>query len=226
MKLSVFNGSPKGRKANTEILLERFLNGFAEEQGNQWEVLYLNRRSEQKRFRDAFSAADSVLVAYPLYTDAMPGIVKQFIETLEPLCGVQDNKPALGFLVQSGFMEAAHSRYVERYHIALARRLGCTYLGTIIRGGVEGIQMRPEKMSRRLFSLLEELGRIFGSSGTFDEQILNRLARPERLPGWVRLLLRLLALTGFTNLFWDRMLKANGAYERRFARPYAQVIEK
>ena len=220
MNLCVFNGSPRGRKGNTEVLLERFLHGFREATGTSCERLYLNRRGEQERFRDAFAAADSVLLAYPLYTDAMPGIVKQFIETLAPLCADQGQKPALAFLVQSGFPEAAHSRPVERYHTALARRLGCRYLGTIIRGGVEGIQSRPEKMSRRLFVRFEELGRRFGRSGVLDAALLMRLARPERLPGWMGLLLRLLSLTGLTNLYWNWALKANGAYSRRFARPY------
>jgi hypothetical protein len=37
----------------------------------------------------------------------------------------------------------------------------------------------------------------------------------------VRLLYRLLDLTGLTRSYWDWMLKKNGAYDRRFVRPYS-----
>jgi len=39
-----------------------------------------------------FAEAQQVILAFTLYTDAMPGIVKQFIEQLEPLCG-RNNQP-------------------------------------------------------------------------------------------------------------------------------------
>jgi hypothetical protein len=62
----------------------------------------------------AFTEAETVLIAHPLYTDAMPVIVKDFIEQLKPFVGRESN-PTLGFILQSGFVEAAHSRYVVRY---------------------------------------------------------------------------------------------------------------
>jgi len=54
----------------------------------------------------------------------MPGIVKVFIESLEPLCSREGN-PDVGFIVQSGFPEAIHSRYVEKYLEKPSLRLGC-----------------------------------------------------------------------------------------------------
>jgi hypothetical protein len=157
----------------------------------------------------------------------MPGLVKEFIETLAPLRkgagagGGAERRPALGFLVQSGFPEAAHSRPVEGYNRKLAARLGCRYLGTIVKGGVEGIQVRPPRMNRRLYAAFHSLGESFGRSGAFDPGILKALARPERLSLAMRVLYRLLNLIGLGRFYWDWMLKKNGAYERRFARPYA-----
>jgi len=220
MKLVVFNGSPRGEKSNTRLLLERFLAGFGRTAGNEAEVHYLNRVRGQEAFREAFAAADAALLAFPLYTDAMPGLVKEFIETLAPLCGRQGN-PALGFVVQSGFPEAAHSRAVERYCEKLTRRLGCRYLGTAVKGGVEGIQIMPPNMTRTLFASFEALGEAFGRTGTLEAGLVRRLAGRERLPLAMRLLYRLLGLTGLVNFYWNRQLKANGAWERRFARPYA-----
>ncbi len=113
MKLTVFNGPPRGRGSNTKVLLEHFVRGYESTSGNSTELFYLSRVNDMDRFVQPFSEAEYVLLAHPLYTDCMPGLVKLFIEALEPPCGREGN-PSIGFIVQSGFGEAAHSRYVER----------------------------------------------------------------------------------------------------------------
>ncbi len=221
MKLTVFNGSPRGRGSNTRILLENFLKGFSETEGNKHEVYYLNRVKEEDQFKQAFSDAEYVLLAFPLYTDSMPGVVKCFIESLELFVGRKGN-PVLGFIVQSGFPEAVHSRMVERYNEKLASRLGCPYLGTIVKGGAEGIRVQPPRMTAKLFTRFYELGRVFGRDGSFDKSLLEQLAKPERLSRGVLLLLQLLKPTGLLNFYWNKQLKKNGAYSRRFAAPYLE----
>ena len=221
MRLTVFNGSPRGRRSNTRILMEHFLKGFSETEGNNHEVYYLSRVKEEDQFKQAFSQAECVLLAFPLYTDSMPGVVKCFIEALEPFVGRKRN-PALGFIVQSGFPEAVHSRMVERYNEKLASRLGCAYLGTIVKGGVEGIQVQPPQMTAKLFTRFYELGRVFGRDGSLDKSLIEQLAKPERLSPIVLLLLQLLGPTGLLNFHWNRQLKKNGAYSRRFAAPYLE----
>ena len=215
MRLTVFNGSPRGSRSNTKILLEHFINGFMTTDGNTYELAYLNHLKDRDNFIKLFEEAEQILLAFPLYTDAMPAMVKTFIESLEPLCGREGN-PDIGFIVQSGFPEAIHSRYVERYLEKLAVRLGCSYKGTVIRGGVEGIQSLPAWMNRKLFKSFYELGKTFGKTEEFDEQIVLKLAQPERLTKFQFWVLKL-----FGNLYWNRMLKKNNAFEKRFAKPYA-----
>jgi len=220
MKLTVFNGSPRGPMSNTKILLEHFLRGYLETPGNSCEIYYLNRIHETAAFQQAFGQAEAVLLAFPLYTDAMPGIVKAFIEILQPFIGLENNPP-LGFIVQSGFMEATHSRHVEKYLVKLAARLGSEYTGTAVKGGVEGIQVQPPSMTRKLFESFYRIGQTFGQTGRFDEAILRQLAQPERLTWSRTVLLSVMDKLGLANFYWDSQLKANRAYERRFARPYS-----
>jgi len=85
MQLAVFNGSPRGRKGNSKIVLDHFLSGFESNPKNSYELYYLNRLKDAKLFVQAFGEAETVLLVHPLYTDAMPAIVKHFIEQLEPL---------------------------------------------------------------------------------------------------------------------------------------------
>ncbi len=112
----------------------------------------------------------------------MPGIVKAFIESLAPFKDRPDNPP-LGFLVQSGFPEAAHSRFVERYLQKLAQRLGSPYLGTIVKGGAEGTRIMPENMTHDLFAALEQLGRGFRPDRPARPRLAGGPGQTRALPG-------------------------------------------
>jgi hypothetical protein len=221
MQLTVYNGSPRGQKSNTRLLLERFLSGFAGRGGKTHRLHYLVKRNERGRQVEDFAQAPGpVLLAFPLYTDCMPGLVKDFIEDLRPLCG-QKGLPAAMFLVQSGFPEARHSRFVERYLEKLTRRLGCEYMGTMVRGGVEGIQVMPAMMTRKLYGLMEDLGAGLAQTKKLDPALLRKLATPEALSPvgqWMyeKLLYRM------TNAYWNKMLKKNNALHRREDRPFAE----
>ncbi len=215
MKLTVFNGSPRGKGSNTKTILEHFLNGFMTTGGNTYEVVYLVHIKDSDNFIKLFEEAEQVLLAFPLYIDAMPALVKTFIESLEPLCGRKSN-PDIGFIVQSGFPEPIHSRYVERYLKKLAVRLGCRYKGTVIKGGVEVIRATPNWMNKGLFKSFFKLGKTFGTTGEFNAQIMRQLLKPEKLSKWH---FRFFKLTG-DKFYWDKLLKKNNAFEKRFTKPY------
>ena len=55
--------------------------------------------------------------------------------------GSPRSKKSLVFIVQSGFPEAIHSVCIEKYLKKFTSKLNCTYLGTVIKGGVEEIQV-------------------------------------------------------------------------------------
>jgi hypothetical protein len=159
-------------------------------------------------------------MGFPLYTDAMPGMVKLFIESLEPL-RVRENNPPIGFLVQSGFPEALHSRFIERYLEKLAARLNAPYLGTIVKGGGEGVRIMPEERNADLFKALQGLGRGFSRDGKLDPDLLSDVAGVERYHPLLGPVFKVFLRTSTASWHWDTQLKQNGAYEERFAQPYA-----
>jgi len=214
-RLTLFNGSPRGRRGNTPILLEQFAKGF----GGATEMHHLVRVKSTDEFVQAFAKAECAWIGFPLYTDAMPGIVKHFIEALEPLVGQPENPP-LGFLVQSGFPEGLHSRYIERYLERLAARLGSPYLGTIVKGNGEGVRIMPPEATRSLFDNLQALGAGLARDGRLDPEILERVAAPERFPAISDPFFRLFLGLPLAHSYFDGMLKKNGAYARRFAQPF------
>ena len=220
MRLTVFNGSPRGKGSNSKVFLEHFLEGFEATPGNSYELFYLNRIKRLESFVQAFADAELVLLAFPLYTDAMPGQVKAFFEALEPLSGREGN-PAIGFIVQAGFLEALRFRPLERYLKKLAARLGCRYIGAIWKGSGEGARVYP-KMFRKTFAAFHQLGKTFGETARFDEALVLKLAKPERFSKPMAFLMQLLSKTKFGTSYFDAQLKESGAYEERFARPYTE----
>ncbi len=219
-RLALFNGSPRGPKGNTPLFLGEIARGF----GGPSEMHHLAGLKETQPVVQAFAEADCALVGFPLYTDAMPGIVKHFIEALQPLVGRPGNPP-LGFVVQSGFPEGLHGRYIERYLERLAARLGAPYLGMIFKGNGEGVRGMSPEANQRLFERLQAVGAGLAREGRLDPQVLARLATPERIPAALGLVFQLFARLPAATAGFDDMLKKNGAYAQRFARPFAQSPE-
>lgn len=163
--------------------------------------------------------AEILIIVFPLYTDSMPGIVKELFESMaerrkEITCKI-------GYLVQSGFPEAIHSTFLERYLRKFTARLQCEYLGTVIKGGVEGIQVMPPWMTKKLYAKFQQLGEYFARHQAFDPEIQSALRKPLRMSRPRRVLFEILCKTGLTNFYWDSNLKKYGAFDQRFDRPYS-----
>lgn len=219
MRLTVYNGSPRGKAGNTFIMLGKVLEGFTSVAEPELNYIFLASPKERLEAHKAFSESDLVLLGFPLYTDAMPGLVKEFIESLSPYVG-QPHNPKMAFLVQSGFPEAHHSRFVERYLEKLARRLNAPYAGTIVKGGCEGVRLVSDKVNGNLFEGLRELGVSLAQDGHFDPEKLETFARPERFPCFIAPLFKVGLRLPATQSLWVSLLKKNGVYEDRNAKPF------
>lgn len=241
MKLAVYNGSPRGKNSNTKVLLTQFLKGFESIDGNSYDLSYLVHSNEHSKDIERFRSADIVLIAFPLYFDSMPANVKYFIESLEPF-NHESNNPSIGFIIQSGFPEPEHSRYVKRYLKKFAEHMDCEYKGTVIRGAYEAIRI-PLLIDKffhkfiinagkvlnsrgvggisdvkRLNDKFFRLGVAFGKTGELDKEIINQLAQPEKLSKFDFWLYKSIG----HNLYWNNLLTKNNAYENRYDRPYIQ----
>jgi NAD(P)H-dependent FMN reductase len=220
MNLHIFNGSPRRKKSNSKILADHFLQGYRDVLSDEVPVHYLASIKKSHEHIEAFKKADTVLFILPLYTDCMPGIVKIFLEQISGQEGMANK--SIGFIVQSGFPEVHHSVFLEKYLHKWTQRMQCHYLGTVIKGGVEGIQVQPPRWTRKLFGLFHDLGKVFARTGSFDKDIMKKLATPYALSAGRRLLFRILAVTGLTNYYWNMKLKQYDAYGNRFDRPYSE----
>lgn len=220
MKLVIFNGSPRYKKSNSKILIEHFLIGFNKICVEPVPVHYLANRKQKDEQIEIFENSEIVIIVFPLYTDCMPGIVKEFFEGIVELKLTSTKK--IGFVVQSGFPEAIHSIYIETYLEKLTKRIKCEYLGTIIKGGVEGIQIMPSQMTKKLFGNFESLGEYFAKNEEFSPEIRKILRKPFKMSPVRIFLFKLISRTGLTNFYWNSNLKKNNAYSNRFDKPFEE----
>ena len=122
MKLTIVNGSPRGRKSNSDKILEWLLADIKDTPGFSYEKVYVVDIKGRENQIEVLKASDSIIVIFPIYTDCMPGIAKEFFELMESNKEIFVGKP-ITFIVHSGFPEAIHSRAIERYNQYFAKLL-------------------------------------------------------------------------------------------------------
>ena len=217
--LLLLNGSPRGPRSNTNRMIALVAEGWQGAGGDVPVTLNLAKPAEFQRALAEFESADTVLLGMPLYVDSMPALVAEFIEALGQK-DVSEGSVRIGFLVQSGFPEALHSRGLERYLKKLAGRLGLSYAGTIVRGGGKSLQMMPDDALRGLFGMLTKLGVQLAERGEFDQAMLGQVSGLERCSPLRAAVYSVLFRVPVTQFYWNGLLKKSGAWDRRFDAPY------
>jgi hypothetical protein len=172
--------------------------------------------SDQEELAKYLVNFDTVIFVLPLYIHAMPGIMMHFIEHLEP--AAMEGK-TLGFIIQAGFIETKQEDYIERYFSSLAEQLKCNYLGTVRKGEAAGIYMYPD-MFKKVLKKINDLGRAFEQTHSFDPEITQELGKPYTLSKLQVILIQFCCDIGLNNIGWHRVLKKNNAMDKRLDRPY------
>ena len=216
MSLVVFNGSPRGKKSNSTVISNWFIEGYT---NHDYTVKYLNRISEQKSLAESAGKYDELLFVFPLYVDGMPGQVKNFFELLIPYKDELKNKKVT-FIIHSGFSEAIQSRALEQYLNGFSDNMGLKNHGVIIIPGSEGFKLMPSAMTAKKREAIIRLAKEFERETEYNSSDLSYLRSRESYSFPMRILFRAAALLGLTNMYWNSNLKKNNAYKERFAAPY------
>ncbi|MGL4345092.1 MAG: hypothetical protein ACRCTE_07845 [Cellulosilyticaceae bacterium] len=215
MKLLILNGSPKAdhKTGNSHI----FISHFTSRMTGDYEVRCIAKEKPEV-LGQYIKKFDTVLIVMPLYIHAMPSGVMKLIEHMET---ATSNHQAIGFIIQAGFPESAHEKYIVDYCESLAKRLNYQYLGTVVRGGAAFVYREPERF-KKLYKMLAELGHIFEQTRGFDEGITETLAKPYKFSRLELAMLRILKKLGLMNRDWDNMLRQNNALEHALDRPFLE----
>jgi len=216
MKLVVVNGSPRGRKSNSDKIIEWPLSEMKLNKDLVYEKIYVVDLKERVKQMDVLKSAEYILVIFPLYTDSMPGITKDFFEHMERNKEFLTGKP-ISFIIHSGFPEACQSRNVEKYTEYFSKLLGMKYRGSIVMGGSEALTAAPESMYRKKIKAFKSIARSISKYKEFETIDKIIISKPENLSKTALFFMKYL---NTSNFFWNSLLKKNNAFEKRFDKPY------
>lgn len=214
MKLVIINGSPRGKESNSNVIINWIATGI--DKSIQVDMFYTSKINTHKEAVNSIDDNSTVLVVFPLYVDAMPGITKLFFEELEIIANKKENVK-IYFIVHSGFEGARHCRVVERYLVYLSDFLGFKYMGTAIKPGSEGIRLIPVEYILDIKNNFVELSKDIAKGSEFGSDTLMRLAGFELPPEEYKTGIK--QSKGNTGYFSD-MLKQNNVYDKCFDKPY------
>lgn len=210
-------GSPRGTGSNSWFLAQIMIDGYQSVREWNPEVIFLSKKSELEAHINLFKSAERIFLHFPLYTDAMPGIVKNFLEHLHH-SDFRGKK--LAYFIISGFPEARHSLYIEQYFKNLTKKYHGELIGSVIKGGMEGVMMQPKWATKKIRNDIYQLGEALAEHGQFDPELTKRMRRMMQLPKTAKFIVPILKKIGWIDGYWNKNLKKNNAFQNRFDRPY------
>lgn len=221
MDLVIINCSPRTvSKSNTERIIKNFREGF-EKEGGTSRVYHLSERKTWDEIRDSFYKSDNVLLAMPLFVECVPGILMEFLESIEKENYGEGKK--LSFLVQGGFPEASQLRCCEEYLEILPGYLNCLYGGTLIKGGMFTLCFMGEDTQKKIAAPFIEMGKNFANQGYFDKEKVTDFAGPEYFRKSFGIKFNL--VFPLQKLMFKSMAKKLGCSESLGAKPYKKYIK-
>ena len=217
MSLVIFNGSPRGMGSNSRLIADFFLKGFTAESKEESKVFYLIKKKDIELYKEEFKNAEKIIFIFPLYTDAMPGMVKEFFEEVEEY---NSGNKKIGFIIHSGFPEAVHSECLAEYLQRFAEIIKAEYTGTVIAGGTEALKFINEKMQNKKLAPFYTLGNRYALNNEFDSEITVNLRKIRQFNGFILIILKMCISLGIFNINWNKILKKNGSMDKRLTKPY------
>lgn len=215
MKLIAFNGSPRGLNSNSNTILDWMMSTMS----SPIEKYPLNHVKAQTSYIDQMETATHLLFVFPLYADSMPAIVMNFFEILGQHKDKIKNKKVM-FVIHSGFPESSHSHPLKNYLIEFTNKMEWELIDVVIKGGSEAYRAMPEKALEKHKKRFAQIGHELVTFEKIDPVLIDKLARPVHFNAGALIIVRLVTALGISNMYFDGLLKKNGAIDKSFDRPY------
>lgn len=197
MHVLIINGSPRVKQfSNTDKIIEKFVKGMTEN-GTTYEQYEVSDKAQWDDMRRAFDKEQNILIALPLYVECIPGLLMEFLETLTP----KNDGSKIAFILQSGFAEGIQLRCGEAYLEILAKKLGCEYMGTLVKGDNFSIRFFEDKMRDKITTPYLEMGREYSVNGDFRSENCRKFTGPEVFPAHIRFIVGLMQKTLAKKMF-------------------------
>jgi hypothetical protein len=218
-------GSAKRNRSTSEVLGTTLLERLGEH-GLEGETLFLHRsvHTEERRqeLLAATERADIIVLATPLYVDALPYLVVRALELIAEHRRTSPNagRQRLVSILNCGFPEAHHNDTALAICRQFAREAGFEWAGGLSLGGGEAISGQPleskGRMVRNVSRALALSADALAEGDPVPEEAVRLMAKPlvpARMYTW-------LGAAG-----WKRQAKKHGVADKLGDRPYDTAAE-
>lgn len=225
MNLVIINCSPRMKaKSNTNMIINAFAAGYLKS-GNTAEVYQLSEAGSWDGIRKAFYSNTNILMALPLYVECIPGIMSEFLETLEPKALAEGGGiTRLSFIMQSGFSEASQRRCCEEYLRMLPGYLNCEYGGSLMKGEMFATHLLPLPAADKMLEPFVHMGELFAEEGRFPQDKAEEVNGAEYSSRKTIVLYTL--LSPLQKMFFRIFFKKKGCKGSLTARPYERYVKE
>lgn len=150
----ILNGSPRAPKSNSK----RYAEIFRENCGVETQYYNISAKNHAE-LCDKFDDFSDVLLVFPLYADAIPVTLLNFLKSLEVM--PPENKPTISVLINCGFIEYYQNDIALEMVKLFCKRNGYRFGSVLEIGSGEAILDTPFKgfVERKLKSLAMSIAR-------------------------------------------------------------------
>lgn len=212
MQYLMINGSPRPHNSNSGQIIDNLILGLQKAHVSSIETVNLRTEKDRCKCAEMLSKVTHALIIFPLYIDAMPGIVMDFLEKLSPYQKSLHNLH-IGFIVHSGFPETRHCLAIKKYLDRLPSLLGTRYMGCITFGGSMTLDDARKET-------IIQIGQLLAQNNAFDQDTAKKLTRFDHLPLYMVPLFKIIVRSKRMQHYWIDQLKKNDAYSQRNDMPY------
>lgn len=223
MHLTIISCTPRTmKKSNTDKITRKFAEGV-ERTNSTVKIFYLAERTKWNKIRQAFYRSNHVMFAIPLFVECVPGIMLEFLDTLQPKeYEGRVPKTKLSFLLQGGFPEASQLRCGEEYLEQLPGYLNCEYAGTLIKGNMFMVSLSHGKEREKSIHPFVGLGEQFAKDECFYKDNVSEFAKPEYFSKAILTMFTL--MRPIQSLMFKKIAKSLGCKAPLRAKPYKQYV--
>lgn len=178
MHTIIVNGSPRGTNGNSQIIINKFLEGYTLD-GNTNELFCITAKDKWDEISIAISKAENIIVVFPLYAELLPGSLLEFFEYLSNTKLSKNNK--MSFILHSGNLIAGVRGCCKQYLAELTKSLGCDFGGVLVRGNSFFYFNISKEKANELVEPYAEMGKYYSKYQCFFGNEVNAFAGPTKI---------------------------------------------
>lgn len=177
MHTVIINGSPRGTFGNSQIILNKFLEGYSLS-GDTYQQFCVSDKEKWVEIKTSIEKSANIIVIFPLYAELLPGSLLEFFDYLSDAELSEQN--TMSFILHSGNLVAGVRGCCNDYLKQLTKYLGCSFGGVLIRGNSFFYFNIDSQKAEELVSPYAEMGKYFSiNKSFFGEEVRKFVGQTE-----------------------------------------------